>query len=422
MKNAPFIWLLLTIAALFSNTLYSQTAPPATKPVSDTLAWSELLDILQQSGQLTQQLAQPNDSLSRQQLYQLLVKSLAGGVLSTFDDPNYPDFIPTVNTALNTVGVNPDFIYGYTKVDGKGVYRLSGYRGEGLFIQFDFIAGGLGVMDKLGPSAGVLDIDQFTLGPNGEFSIVLSEKRPENYSGDWYPMNPATQTINMRQASYHWGVDKDARIAIERLDIKDAPQPLSADQINQRLKALMAYPKFYAGFALQHINHLKEKGFINKLEHDDWAGRGGIKNQHYYQGLFKLEPGHVLLLETELPESVRYWNVQLSDRLWNSIDWMNHQSSINGAQAIIDNDGRFRAVIAVDDPGVANWLDPGGLTEGSLMLRWSGASSGPLPSLRSIAIEDLSTALPADTRWISPEQRDQQLRERRRQVQLRRRW
>jgi hypothetical protein len=384
--------------------------------------WDDYLAILGQASQLLETLDKPEDETRRQELYQLLAKSLAGGMFSAVSDPDYPDFVPAVSTVLNTVGVNPDFIYAYTKINGNGVYRLSGYRGEGLFLMFDLMAGGLGVLDELGPSIGVLDVDKFTIGSDGSFDILLSAERPAGYSGDWHPLDPKTRTLNVRQASYHWGVDKEARIAIERVDAQARPRAPDGAEIARRLEALMAYPKFYAGFATRHINNLRSGGFINRLQHDDWAGRGGVEGQHYYQGIFDLQPGHVLILETELPETVRYWNVQLSDMLWNSVNWMNHQSSLNGAQAVIDSDGRFRAVIAVEDPGVANWLDPGGLSEGSMMLRWNEASSGPVPTLRSVPLARLRDELPADTLYVTAEQRLQNLSERRRAVQLRRRW
>src|SRR3546814_17986243 len=98
----------------------------------------------------------------------------------------------------------------------------------------------------------------------------------------------------------------------------------------------------------------------------------GLADQHYYQGIFRLQPGKALILETELPERVRYWNIQLNDPLWNTIDWLNHQRSLNGGKAIIGTDGKFRDVISAEDPGVPTWLDPGGPLDGSLMLLWTG--------------------------------------------------
>jgi hypothetical protein len=76
----------------------------------------------------------------------------------------------------------------------------------------------------------------------------------------------------------------------------------------------------------------------------------------------------------------------------------------------------------VDDPGVPNWLDTGGNSEGAIMLRWTEASSGPAPTLRLITLRDLRAQLPDDTPSISNQKREEQLRTRRRSVQLRRRW
>jgi hypothetical protein len=173
---------------------------------------------------------------------------------------------------------------------------------------------------------------------------------------------------------------------------------------------------------MEYVASQRTRGFVNRLEHDDWAGRGGLAGQHYFQGVFRLEPGQALVLETEVPERVRYWNVQLNDTLWNAIDWMSRQCSLNGGQARLDADGRFRAVIALDDPGVPNWLDPGGHAEGSLMLRWLESSSGPEPTLTAVPLHALRDHLPPDTPHVTPDQRQDSLRRRRRGAQLRRRW
>ena len=299
---------------------------------------------------------------------------------------------------------------------------MTGERGEGLFLLMDVAAGGLGVMDAPGPSLALLDFDRLKLDEQGRFSLLLSAEKPSDWQEDWHQLDPSARSLSLRQASYDWGVGREARIAIERIDKAHSPRRRSAAEITERLSALAAYPKRLSAMALGFIAGQRAKGLWNRLEHDDWAGQGGVQGQHYYQGLFRLEPGKVLLLETELPEHVRYWNVQLSDMMWNSVDWMNRQSSLNGGQAQIDSDGKFRAVIALEDPGMPNWLDPGGNSEGAMMLRWTGASSGPQPGLRLVDLADLRQALPADTATVSPDLREAQLRARRRGVQLRRRW
>lgn len=384
--------------------------------------WQDYLQQLGEADAALSLLADPADEAARQDVFRLLFQNIAGGYFSAFSDPDRPDFVPCVNNVFNTVGANPDFIYAYTRIVGTGSYRLSGYRGSGLFVLLDFTAGGLGVMDAPGPSVGMLDIDTLTIAPDGAFDVVLSSERPASHDGDWFCLDPATTTILMRQAAYDWGAGADPRIAIDRIDVPHAASGLGAAAVAERLGRLAAYPQKLASFALGYTKGQRDRGAINRLEYDDWAGRGGVPGQYYYQGLIRIGPDQALILETELPETVRYWNVQLSDPLWNAIDWMNHQSSLNGGQARLDGDGRFRAVVSHADPGVPNWLDPAGYPEAGIMLRWTEASSGPSPSLRVVPLADLRAYLPGDTPAITAEQRQTALRERRRSVQLRRRW
>ena len=367
-------------------------------------------------------LADPADPQARAEAHRLLFAALATGSQTAFANADQPDFVPSVSNVLNTVGGNPDFIYGAARIDGGGVYRLSGQRGDGVFIFIDLVAGGLGPMEQLGPSVGMIDLDACTLGPDGAFDILVGGERPDGHAGDWFPLDPRAVTIGLRHAYYDWGVGDELRIAIERVDRPVGSTPLPAAEIVHRLDRLSAFVERYAGFALGYGQRQRAQGFVNKLEYDDWAGRGGVAGQHYYQGIFRLEPGQAMIIDTAMPDQVRYWNVQLNDPLWNTIDWINHQSSLNGGQAVLDNDGRFRAVIAIDDPGLPNWLDPAGRLEGALMLRWTGASSGPEPVVKIVSAADVRAHVPPDTPVVTPEQRDEVLRRRRRGAQWRRRW
>jgi len=155
---------------------------------------------------------------------------------------------------------------------------------------------------------------------------------------------------------------------------------------------------------------------------NDWAAIGGLKDQTYYEGLFEFDEGECLLLETDVPETVRYWQVLLADQLFNTIEWEKCQSSLNGHQAKLDSDGRFRAVICNLDPGVPNWLDTGGYQRGAIQVRWNNCSAAPNPVATKVKLADLRRHIPADTPVVSPAERETVLRERRWAAQMRRRW
>jgi hypothetical protein len=384
--------------------------------------WSDYLDRLKKADSVLAHLSDPADEQLRQEAYRLLFLSLGQGFLSTFVDADCPDFVPAVNTVFNASSTNPDYIYYQASVDGHGVYRIAGRRGAALFVHVDLAAGGLGVMDELGPSTGSFDLDGLSIGPGGEFEVVLSTERPADCRGDWRPLDPSTRVIVVRQGAYEWDALPDGRFTIERLDRPVTARRFTAAEIAARLERLCAHAERYSGMWIKHVARQRKAGLVNRFEADDWAGRGGVAGQYYYQGLFRLEPGTVLVLESALPRECLYWNVQLSDPLWNTIDWVNRQGSLNGGQARVDEDGRFRAVISLTDPGVPNWLDPGGYRDGAVMMRWTRASEGPVPTLRVVSEQELRQHLPASTPVVTPEMRDIALRARRRSAQLRRRW
>jgi hypothetical protein len=114
--------------------------------------------------------------------------------------------------------------------------------------------------------------------------------------------------------------------------------------------------------------------------------------------------------------------VQLNDELWNQIEFGYRQSSLNALQAKLDSDGKFRTVIALEDPGVANWLDSGGHTRGMLVGRWHGADSYPMPTIRKVPFADIAQHLPADTPMVTPAEREAALRKRNLGLRMRRRW
>jgi hypothetical protein len=121
------------------------------------------------------------------------------------------------------------------------------------------------------------------------------------------------------------------------------------------------------------------------------------------------------LVVTVNPGGAGYFVVPLTDPWMVTVDPGGHQLSLNEAQAQANADGTYTFVIATQDPGVYNWLDTAGLHEGTMMARWQDlpgttpASGGPAITTQLVALSQLSTVLPANTRMVTPAERQQQL-------------
>jgi hypothetical protein len=113
------------------------------------------------------------------------------------------------------------------------------------------------------------------------------------------------------------------------------------------------------------------------------------------------------------PPACRMWGISLCDRYWQSIEFADRQSSINSAQARLSRGGAFVGVISHDDPGVANWFDPGGHTEGTIAVRYLLADGVPTVRYRTVPRADLDVSLPDDVPRLPVAERAQLLARRR---------
>ena len=119
-------------------------------------------------------------------------------------------------------------------------------------------------------------------------------------------------------------------------------------------------------------------------------------------GSWELGEDEALVIEVTPPEAL-YWSVSLGNHWWETIDYANRQSSLNGHQASLDDDGVFRAVVSHTDPGVANWLDTAGNRQGPMIFRWVRAQGAPVPTTRVVSVAKIDAALPAHTALRRPD-------------------
>ena len=66
-------------------------------------------------------------------------------------------------------------------------------------------------------------------------------------------------------------------------------------------------------------------------------------------GSWQLDGDEALILEVAPPEGL-YWSFSLGNPWWETIDYARHQSSLNGHQSAIDDDGLVRAVVGSPRP------------------------------------------------------------------------
>jgi hypothetical protein len=259
-------------------------------------------------------------------------------------------------------------------------------------------------------------IDDFDLGPDGEFEIMLSAT-PQ--VGNWIPLDEGATMLVIRHFFYDWEHEVPATISIDplsgrALSIETTPGD-PRTPLARQIIALGDFVEDNLKFFMDLAHPEAPNTFLPPF---DGSAMGAAAENRPVIGSWKLAPDEALIIEVTPPEGV-YWSFSLGNTWWETIDYGNRQSSLNGHQAVLDDDGNVRVVVAHQDPGIANWLDTAGHSEGAIILRCVRTDSAPTPTTRVVPFDQLTRELPATTRRVSPGERADVIDSRRRAISRR---
>jgi len=368
-----------------------------------------------------------NDPQVQQEVARLALESLASSAIDAIGgDGDFPEFLPQIGRTLNIGQPNADTVYRTARVTPGGTYRLRGRIGTLRMANIGQVGPAPwepgATSASPGPTRSYLDLATLHTDQQGHFDLLLSTARPPGYRGDWWQLQPATNKLLLRGVSAAWGKEQDVAISIERVDRPMGRPRRSAAELQQRLRLLPAATTFMAQLFVNHVAQLREQGYVNRLKVLDVSQIGGLTGQFYYEGAYELADDEALIVETKVPARCRYSSMILTNALYETTDWYDSHSSLNDTQARADRDGVLRVVVSARDPGVWNWLDTTGNAQGLIQGRWMECDTQPVPSIRKLALAEVRAALPADTRTITPAQRDALIRERRAALLQRSLW
>ena len=237
---------------------------------------------------------------------------------------------------------NPDGLYMSAPVDLSRTYRLTGridtlrYLGLSL-MDLRFGRGRITQLLNLG-TPDLTDIG------GGRIDVVFSpDPDPGNHIGDWYQMEPQTCRLFVRQFFSDWAAESHAELYLECLDPTGPPARLdpvaTAERIDDLADEINTVPKFWTDFAIAQRNMGQVNSFAHVPEHKvDESGLGGSDQQSYGQCWYEVGPDEALLFEVTPPNCL-YWNIQVGDTWYQSLDYVNLPTTMNDSQARLDPDG-----------------------------------------------------------------------------------
>lgn len=392
-----------------------------TKPYEKDLreAWDRFCDDLKSAGDIALRETASDNSVDRAAAFRLLSRNIGLALALEMEnsDPLHPELLHYFNPIRKQGGDNTDALYVGGPINGTDTYRVSGKRGSSLYF-------GVTVVEKGetpwgGGVAGTLFGDQIQTDEDGNFELFLS---PDPQPGNWIKTTPETFRVTFRQFFADWEGESPMEARIDRLTGDGAPPQLTPEHVVNGLASASHWLKWSITYWADMIEKWKVQPnkFLSYRQLDDNkidATPGGEPLIAYWM----LPPDEALIIRVTPPKA-HYWAVEFGNYWWETMDYRNRLASTNCHHAVLEDNGELIVVVSHTDPGLPNWLDPSGHSEGYITFRWMMGDSCPIPQCQQVKRSELFAHLPASIKQISPDQRREQLAERRRGVVKRFKW
>lgn len=315
----------------------------------------------------------------------------------------------------------PDIYYRVAAgLDPQSTYQLTGTVGggtEGLSISLEQLGSG-----SASAADSSLQLDSnLVVNPDGTFTVDIGPTEPSgavNYIDDAGGSGLLIRDVlgNWAQGPGSLSIQCVADCPPANPDI--TPAGLDSAGISELLNQLSANIIPFNGLSIEDAiasGATLPANTMTSLAPETGFG-SGLDTALVSSGHFDLQPDQALIVEVPNIDA-GYSGIELLNSMGAALPYTLDQTTLNNTQAFADPDGFTYYVVSATNPGVANWLDSGNVTDGDIFARFENVTDGASATglgvtTQVVPLADVSQYLPSDTPTVSPTQYAADLSER----------
>lgn len=285
-------------------------------------------------------------------------------------------------------GDNPHTIYTQAFIDAKYTYKLTGKLGSAFYLGIQNYSSSHGY----NLTSGNISLDQMKINKKTKtFEVILSKERPVD-AKNWVPIAEGDHSFIIRQYFKDRNNVVPADFKIERID----KLPTPADNYLERLeKANLMLTEYIMG-TIEVCNLLKTNALNAypdknaQVRAPKYGGALYPTKDNRYEGFWvQLKKGEAIHLHGTLPKDAKYVSFVFYDRWYQTPDYYTINSFMTGDELTINPDGTYDIYISPEKINHPNWIDTGGLYEGSYSSRYLLSNDTNFPTVEIVNVAQI---------------------------------
>ncbi|KAE8346501.1 hypothetical protein BDV24DRAFT_176427 [Aspergillus arachidicola] len=307
---------------------------------------------------------------------------------------------------------NPDCIYRTIPIDNDVDYVVTGYRHSPgpTDVSFSLISD-----PNSQNTVAYLAGSDLIVGSDGSYTITINSSAADGQTNHIQSTSSAVQLL-IRNNLGDWNSETPDNITVQAVSNTTGHDAITSAKIIS--DAIWNLQESIVDYGVGALGLKTTINAVNTLSAPSQSSSlGTLTSQASSFGHFNLTAEEALVA-TLTPGEADYFVFPVTNPWMITVDPGSSLVSLNSKQAVANANGTYTFVVSLDDPGVYNWVNTTGLHEGTIMARWQGlnTSSSSADSLaidiQVVALSDLASVLPEETRYVTAEERAAQLNQR----------
>lgn len=316
---------------------------------------------------------------------------------------------------------NPDNIYRYAFIDDNSTYVLdatpTGPTGRlSVAIYIALTGAEVESWERWEQTIDAADEERIGANSEGASRVTIGPKDPED--GSLHLQSKGGTLVIVREALHDWHTQRPRTMSFRKVA---GPQN-RALTFEDRVAIAARYMMFEA-HTVATFETMLPPSSVNSFAPTMKRGHA-TKPSMIKLGRFQLEDDEALIVNV-LSQAAEYTSFSLTSPWLISRNTVTRTGSQTGRQSHRNADGTYTYVLSRRDPGVANWMDTGGLLDGGMAMRWEGMDApeaDPNDAIKSIArvkLDAIRSELPDDFPSVSSAERAAEIEGRRKDYEAR---